>query len=188
MTHCCLVRHGQTDWNIEGRYTGQSDVPLNESGRQQAESLAALLATQHFAAVYTSDLSRARETAEIIAAPHKISVNVEPRLREINQGEWEGLHFNFIRAQYDDLWKQRFIDPAGVRPPGGETINEVAARIYTAMNDIALLHPDESVLIVSHGLALALIICKVQASPIARAYHLIPENTHPIWVDWDVSI
>ena len=152
MTKLCLVRHGQTDWNLEGRYQGQSDVPLNENGRFQARTLAQKLQHHPFAAIYTSDLERARETAEIIAASLHLPVTIDARLREINQGEWEGQLVDIIKARYADLWEQRKVDPASVRPPGGETVGEVAARVQAALDDIARIHPSASVLVASHGL------------------------------------
>jgi len=185
MTQFCLVRHGQTDWNVEGRYAGQSDVALNENGLRQARSAAEQLRGKSFAAVYSSDLGRARQTAEIIASSLDLPVITEPRLKEINQGEWEGQHVDVIKARYRDLWMDRQSDPTNVRPPGGETVAEVAERVYAALDDIACIHPDADVLIVSHGLALATIICKVKGLPVGRAYEVIPENATPIWVQWE---
>lgn len=185
MTRFCLIRHGQTDWNLEGRYQGQSDVGLNEAGRAQARSLARQLQGQSFAAIYSSDLKRAKETAEIIAALHHLPVTVEPRLREINQGEWEGQLVDAIKARYAELWRQRNVDPASVRPPGGETVGEVAKRMYAALDHIARLHPNAAVLIASHGLALATVLCKTRGIPVGQAYEVIPENAGPIWIKWD---
>lgn len=184
MTRLCLVRHGQTDWNLEGRYQGQSDVGLNENGLEQARDLAKQLAKETFAAFYASDLSRARVTAEVIAAEHGMPVLVDERLREINQGEWEGLLVQVIRDRYDDLWQSRKIDPAGWRPPGGETVAEVAKRTWAALDDIAARYPDGRVLVASHGLTIATIICKSEGIPISLAYRHIPENAVPVWVDW----
>jgi broad specificity phosphatase PhoE len=185
MTRFCLIRHGQTDWNLEGRYQGQSDVPLNETGRAQADILAQQLQGQSFAAIYSGDLERAKETAEIIATSIHLPVTVEPRLREINQGEWEGQLVDVIKARYVELWQQRTMDPACVCPPGGETVGEVAQRVYAALDAIARIHPNATVLIVSHGLALATVICKVYGIPVGQAYSVIPDNTEQIWVNWD---
>jgi broad specificity phosphatase PhoE len=185
MTWLCLVRHGQTDWNLQGRYMGQSDIPLNQPGRLQAHNLARQLQDQAFAAVYTSDLERARETAEIIAAALHLPVNSDARLREIHQGEWEGQLVQVIQARYAGLWQQRSVDPAGVRPPGGETVGEVALRVYAALDEIARLHPGLSALVVSHGLAIATAICSARAIPVGMAYTVIPENALPVWLDWN---
>ncbi len=184
MSQLCLVRHGQTDWNLEGRYHGQIDVPLNEYGRIQARALAQKLVGQPFAAIYTSDLRRAEETAAIIAASNHLPVRLEPRLREINQGEWEGQLVDVIKSRYAELWQQRAIDPVNVRPPGGETVGEVAVRVSSALNDIVRLHPGVSVMVISHGLALATIICNVRGIPVGQAYSMIPDNAEPVWVMW----
>jgi broad specificity phosphatase PhoE len=184
MSCFCLVRHGQTDWNLEGRYHGQSDVPLNEHGRDQARLLAQQLSNQSFSAIYTSDLWRAMETAEIIAETFHIPIKLEPRLREINQGEWEGQLVGTIKDHYAEIWRERLIDPISVRPPGGETVGEVASRVYSALDDIAVIFPYNPVLICSHGLALATVICKVRNISIGQAYTMIPENAVPEWVDW----
>lgn len=187
MTKFCLIRHGQTDWNLEGRYQGQSDVPLNETGRAQARALAEKLAGQSFDAAYASDLSRARETAEIVAAALHLPVTLEKRLREIHQGEWEGQLVDDIKARYADVWQQRAIDPASIRPPQGETVGEVAARVSAALEEISRAHPQGSVLVVSHGLSLATVLCKARGIPVGQAYTVIPDNAEPLWVDWNHS-
>jgi broad specificity phosphatase PhoE len=187
MTRVCLVRHGQTDWNLEGRYQGQSDVELNNSGKAQAQKLKDILAGSTFNAVYASDLSRAVETARVIAEPRSLEVNIEARLREINQGEWEGLLVTTIKQHYEKLWHQRFGNPADVRPPGGETVEEVARRVYAALDDITAQYPHGSVLVVSHGLSIATVICKKEHIPVGLAYQRIPENAEPVWVTWPVE-
>jgi broad specificity phosphatase PhoE len=184
MTHFCLVRHGQTDWNLEGRYQGQSDVPLNERGHAQARSLAEQLSGQRFAAIFSSDLCRARQTAESIATVLGLTMQLDPRLREIHQGQWEGVLVTEIKARYEELWEQRIVDPANVRPPGGETVSEVATRMYAALDNISRLFPAVNVLIVSHGLSIATVICRAQSIPIGQAYSVIPENVQPVWIEW----
>lgn len=184
MTRLCLIRHGQTDWNLEGRYQGQSDVPLNDNGHAQAKALIEKLKGKNFSAIYTSDLSRARQTAESIAKALGIPLRVEPRLREINQGEWEGQLVDDLKARYIELWAQRSIDPASLRPPGGETVGEVATRVYAALDDIVRLFPTGDVLVVSHGLSIATAICRAQNIPVGQAYTVIPDNAKPIWMDW----
>jgi broad specificity phosphatase PhoE len=187
MTRLCLVRHGQTDWNREGRYHGQSDVPLNQHGREQARLLARHFHGQTFAALYSSDLWRARETAEMLARNMHLAVKLDRRLREIDQGEWEGQLVETIKARYRGLWQERTQDPVNVRPPGGETVAEVALRVSSALDDIAKLYPVGPVLVCSHGLALATVLCKVRHIPLGQAYAMIPDNTTPLWVDWGSS-
>ena len=184
MTRFCLIRHGQTNWNLEGRYQGQSDVALNETGRQQAVEITRQLQGQIITAIYSSDLKRAQETAQIIASALKLPYSIDPRLREINQGEWEGQQVEIIKARYADLWNQRAVDPASVRPPGGETVGEVAKRAYEVMEDLARRYPGGKVLIISHGLTLATILCKVRHIPIGQAYQVIPANAETIWIEW----
>jgi broad specificity phosphatase PhoE len=89
-----------------------------------------------------------------------------------------------IKAHYKDLWRERTMDPADFSPPGGESVAEVARRVQAAMNDIAHLHSTGHIIIVSHGLALATIICKIRGKPVGKAYEFIPENGKPTWVEW----
>lgn len=184
MTRFCLIRHGQTDWNLEGRYQGQSDVPLNLVGRSQAEELALQLRGKGIKAIFSSDLQRASETAKIIGSSLKLPVITDSRLREINQGEWEGQLVGILKERYSKLWEQRKEDPANIRPPGGETVGEVAVRMYEVLDEIANRFPDSKVIISSHGLALATVICKSKGVNIGQAYSFVPENAEPIWVNW----
>ena len=143
MTTIGFVRHGITDWNIERRAQGQTDIPLNETGRAQARALAARLKNERWDAVYASDLSRARETAETIAAALGLTVRVDPRLREIHCGQIEGTveEDRVLRWGYD--WAKLDL--------GIETDDSMIARGMEAVMDICASHPEDRVLVVSHG-------------------------------------
>jgi broad specificity phosphatase PhoE len=148
MTTIYLVRHGATDWNIDRRAQGTADVPLNEQGRLQALHTAEELAKVRVDAVFTSDLSRAHDTAVEIAKAHDLEVISEPRFREIDQGDWTGLSVDEIKAKWPDKW-----GPArhyNARP-GGESPQQVRARALAALKEVVAKHPDEHVVIVSHG-------------------------------------
>lgn len=136
MTTLLLVRHGETDWNAERRWQGHADVPLNARGRAQAEALAEQLAADHIDAIYSSDLSRAYDTAAIVAARVGLPVIVEPDLREIDVGPLEGLTSDEARAF--DGWH-------------GEPVEAHAERIMRALTRIAGSHPGGRVLAVTHG-------------------------------------
>ena len=187
MTELWLVRHGQTDWNVEGRYQGQADQPLNDVGFAQARALARELDGRHFDALYSSDLLRARQTAATIAQQLGLQVTVDRRLREINQGEWEGQLFTDIVRRYEDEIAARREDPVGSRPPGGESVAEVASRIWTAVDEIVLAHPGGRVLLVSHGLALATLMARARGASLAEVYSLIPDNASPQVITWEVD-
>ena len=189
MTTLWLVRHGQTDWNLTGRWQGQaSHAPeLNDVGRTQALSIRDQLKNVRFSAVYSSDLLRSRQTAELIAEPFGLPVTLEPRLREMNLGSWEGMLSDDIRAQFPQELMMRDLDPLNTRAPQGESPLEVAARVYAAMDDIAAKHPGNSVLIVGHGVSLAVIICRAEGIPLERVYEHIPDNAKPYRVEWKES-
>ena len=135
MTALLLVRHGETDWNAEGRLQGHTDRPLNDYGRRQAARLAEELADEEFDAVYASDLARARETAEIVGGRLGLTVVLDPDLREKNWGSWEGL----TSAERDTV---EF---------SGETTEEHRDRVLGAIRRIAERHPHGRVLVVTHG-------------------------------------
>ena len=135
MTELLLVRHGETDWNASGRLQGHTDRPLNEYGRRQARELAERLAGDGISFVYASDLARARETAEIIAARLGLEVAVDPDLREKNWGNWEGL-------TPDERVEVEF---------EGESTEEHRDRVLRAVRRIVAAHPEERGVVVTHG-------------------------------------
>jgi broad specificity phosphatase PhoE len=141
MTTLLLARHGETDWNRELRIQGSSDIELNELGRKQAHALAEELEHVELDAIYASDLSRARATADAVAASHGLEVHLDPRLRERSFGSWEGLTREDIAERPE---KQH----------DGESNDEVRERVLAAVQEIAAAHPGEQVLVVSHGGAL----------------------------------
>ncbi|MBI3163944.1 MAG: histidine phosphatase family protein [Chloroflexi bacterium] len=186
MTNFWLIRHGQTDWNLKGKWQGQSAdaPPLNETGIAQALAILDGLPRADFAAVYSSDLLRAKQTAELIAAPLGLTVILDPRLREMNLGAWEGMLSDDIQAQYPQELKEREKNPFEARAPNGETPREAAERVLAAVNEIAGEHPNASVLIVSHGVALSVIICRANGISMNEIYERIPENAKPHHVEW----
>jgi broad specificity phosphatase PhoE len=140
-TRIILARHGETDWNREQRWQGHSDRPLNDTGREQAEALAAELAGQPIAAVYSSDLVRAHETARVVADRLGLDVVTVPGLRERRFGSWEGLQDVDVERLY----------PGINGPPDGESRVEMLDRVLESLEAIAHANRDRTVLVVSHG-------------------------------------
>jgi probable phosphoglycerate mutase len=150
VTTILLARHGETDWNLERRWQGHTDRPLNGTGRAQAEELAAELAGRGITAVYSSDLARAHETATIVAARLGLPVTTEPGLREVDVGDWSGLLHDEIERLYPgalDRWKRHGVHGWA----DGETHEQLAERVVAAVVRIAAAHPGETVLLVTHG-------------------------------------
>lgn len=181
MTEFWLIRHGETDWNIEKRFQGQTDIPLNANGRLQAYELAERLNGTHFDAIYSSDLGRARETAEIIAAQVQVPVQFDIRLREIRHGAWEGQTLDPDKSLE---MRSLYADPLNAHAPGGETLAQVAARTAQALDEIASKFPDNHVLVVAHGVSLGVIICQAEGYPLGLAGQNRPENCTARIVTW----
>jgi broad specificity phosphatase PhoE len=151
VTRLYLVRHGETDWNHERRVQGQSDVPLNEAGRDQALELAERLARVPFDAVYSSDLRRGYETAEIVVAGRSLTVQTLSGLRERNFGRWEGLAVDDMRKVEPARWEEWLTGPRDTAPHGGETDVALESRVVDALTSICARHPSGTILVVSHG-------------------------------------
>jgi broad specificity phosphatase PhoE len=148
VTRILLARHGETDWNRIGRWQGHADPPLNEAGRSQAAELAERLAGDGIAAVYSSDLQRASETARVVAARLGLDVVEDPGLREIDVGSWSGL----TRAEVEQRFPEGYARWLGGEiGHDGETREQLTARVVDAVERIAATHPDGTVLVVTHG-------------------------------------
>jgi probable phosphoglycerate mutase len=148
-TTLVLVRHGETDWNRERRWQGHADPGLNAAGRRQAAELAERLASSSFDALYSSDLARARETAEIVAALLGLRVRLDPRLREVDVGEWSGLTSLEVEARYPERFRARH---DGATPwTRGESYDAMSTRVLQALDEIAAAHESGRVLVITHG-------------------------------------
>lgn len=159
-TRLVLIRHGETDWNVEGRYQGQADPPLNARGREQARALVAQLRPLGLQVLYSSPLRRAWETARILAEGLGIPLYAEPRLKEIHQGVWQGMLVEDIQRRFPELFERWERTPWEVRVPGGETLAEVQARVYQAVDDILARHPGQTIGLVLHRLPMALLLVR----------------------------
>jgi broad specificity phosphatase PhoE len=182
MTRLILIRHGQTAWNAEGRWQGQTDVPLNSYGLEQAQRIATELAGAGIQIIYTSDMQRALQTVEPLVRRSGLPMRIDPRLREIHQGDWQGLLVSDIVARYGELFYRRQADPAAVAPPGGETIEQVRQRAYKVFDEILDRHPDGTVAIVGHGFVIALLRLRLENRPLEDVWQLVPKSGQ--WLEY----
>ena len=148
-TTVLIARHGETDWNRSRRFQGHADPELNDVGREQARRLADRLADVPLAAVYSSDLRRAADTARIVAVAKGLESRERPELREIDVGEWSGLTFEEIEQRYPEAVRRH--REGGDGWERGEPHAEMQERVVGAVRQIAAEHPDELVLLVIHG-------------------------------------
>ena len=160
-TRVWIARHGQTEANKTGLFCGHSETALTDLGRAQAAALGRRLADVSFAAVYTSGLSRANDTAGLALEGRGLSPRVDPDLRELHYGEWEMKRESEIRKLGDEQIKlMRAEDPAW-NPPGGENITIVRQRTAAALRRIVAAHKHEDVLVVSHGTAINCMLSEI---------------------------
>jgi broad specificity phosphatase PhoE len=174
MTSIILIRHGETEWNIEGRYQGQADPPLNSQGVHQAEELVQELQNSGIKVLYTSPLLRTRQTADILANNLMVPVIDEPRLMEIHQGDWQTRLRSEIEQLYPELFSNWETNPWEVTPPGGEHLSEVQDRVYGAVDDILSSSSNDRIGLVTHRIPIALIKVRYQKldPDIVRSIHL----------------
>lgn len=166
MTTVVLIRHGETKGNREGLFRGQMDFPLNENGLKQARDLARALKNHTLTAIYSSPLARAKTTAEIIAQPHKLKVEIEPCFNNINLWLWQGRPKAEIKEKFPELWQLWITEPERLELPDGETLNEVQNRSFKALERITQKHSGQTIAIISHRAVLKPLL--------ARALHVAP--------------
>ncbi|MCR4432026.1 MAG: alpha-ribazole phosphatase [Tepidanaerobacteraceae bacterium] len=151
MSRFYLIRHGETLWNKEFKYQGQSDIPLSDTGRLQALKLSERLKAQKIDGVYSSDLQRAMETARIISVPHELEVFPAREMRELSFGKWEGCTFDEINEKWPGEMERWRKDPYNERPEGGENLSELCERVSIFLKAAANKHPEKNILIVTHA-------------------------------------
>jgi broad specificity phosphatase PhoE len=149
VTTILLARHGETDWNREGRFQGHADPPLNDTGQAQAAGLAVQLADVELAAVYSSPLRRAFETAALVGAPHDLAPTALDALREVDVGSWQGLTRDEIEARFPEQFARWLDYDQGW--PDGESYEEMGRRVVAALLELAAAHDGERILAVTHG-------------------------------------
>jgi probable phosphoglycerate mutase len=154
MTEILLIRHGETLWNQQGRMQGQHDSPLTPLGMQQARQLGARLSNVQFAALYSSDLGRAHQTARCIADATGHEIVADEGLRERDFGIFEGMTNTEIKNKYPELYEPFAKRDPDFAMPRGESASQFRSRCVGALEAIASKHPDETIVIVSHGLVL----------------------------------
>lgn len=177
MTKVIFVRHGETCWNHSKRYQGHSDIPLNETGLQQAKRVARRLARETISAVYSSDLRRAVQTAEVIAEEHSLHPIVSPELREVNFGLWEGLTYEEIMATWPDVLSTIYSRPGSVLIPEGESFYDVQRRTAIGLSKCIANHHEETIVLVSHGGTMRVLLCDALGLPIERMWSLRQDST-----------
>lgn len=157
-----IVRHGATANNAEGRYTGHSPAPLSPLGHQQAEALAARLAATPIQSLVSSDLPRAIETARVLAAYQTCDVILDPDLREVSLGQWEGLSPARARQRDPEAFAAWHDDPLEHAPPGGETVMQLAMRVRRAWRKwITAAEQEATTVWVTHGGVISVVLCDV---------------------------
>lgn len=167
-----LMRHGQTDWNVRYLLQGSTDVPLNENGREMARQTAKAMREIPFDAAYTSPLSRARETAEIVTAGRKIPLFLDEDLKEMNFGIYEG----HSSRNWPEI-KTIFDDPVGYVPREGETYQQLLARCRRFLNRMAALEGTcDHVLVCGHGALIKGIIRVIDGEPLERFWDGPPQK------------
>ena len=177
LTKIILIRHGQTDWNIAGRYQGQADIALSDVGIKQAEILAQNFPVKKIDAIYSSDLKRAHFTANKIGEKFDVNVKTVKAFREICFGDWEGLTYEQITKKWPIALNNFFQAPDILEIPNGETFVEVQKRAMAALHEIIDQHNDSTVVIVSHGAILRTVIAGVLHTPLKYLWSFRQENT-----------
>jgi len=173
MTRIILVRHGQTEWNREERFRGQADVPLNETGLAQAEATGRRIAAEwQPVAVYSSPLSRAVKTADVIARHFTLPVQTHPLLADINYGEWQGLTPDEAKERWPAIVDAWYHSPGMAEIPGGETLNAVRARGLSAVRELAGRHEGHTIVLVGHTVINRLILLAVLGLGNHRFWHI----------------
>jgi alpha-ribazole phosphatase len=171
-----LIRHGETLWNTEARYQGHTDTSLNEKGLYQAKKLQDRFIKEPFHEIFSSDLSRAADTARIIAEPKNIPVHLTASLRELCFGQWEGFTYNEVILKYGESINKWYNNPDRIMVPGGEPLLSMIKRIEDFIYSLATAQPDNCFVIVTHGGPIRGIIAKINNIPLNEIWKIKIEN------------
>jgi probable phosphoglycerate mutase len=180
-THICLIRHGETDWNVSKRIQGQTDIPLNETGVRQALAMAFSAAHHHFNVIFSSDLMRAHETAKMLAERRGLEVRTTPQLRERHYGIFQGITAAEGKERYPaayDCYNSRDLD---YDFETGESMHTFAARVEAAIADLVRHHANQTIAVISHAGVLDIVRRKATGSPLHTPRDFIIPNCALNW-------
>jgi broad specificity phosphatase PhoE len=183
LTNIYLVRHGQTHSNAAGFYMGWSNEDLNQTGKEQVEKLAARLAPLPLKALDCSPLQRTLTTARIIAGPHNLEIKAIDGLKEIDLGQWQGLHEREIERRWGQLWKEWRTDPSMTLIPGGESFVQVSDRSVRALKMIIEENDGKDILIATHEIIVKIMVMYALGAPssIYRHFQIGNASLSLIW-------
>lgn len=177
MTKIILVRHGLTLWNGERKIQGHSNIELAPEGIAQAELLAKNFPLENISAIYSSDLSRAKVTAEILAKKFNLPVQLEKNLREAHWGDWEGKKLSEIEKSDPVNYERFFHNPEELQIKNAETFAQLQERAFSTFKKIIAAHPDENIIIVAHGAINRTILCSILEIPLKKMWAVSQFNT-----------
>jgi ribonuclease H / adenosylcobalamin/alpha-ribazole phosphatase len=170
-TTTLLVRHGQTEMSVAGRFAGRNDIPLTSVGVQQAAAVAERLARRGVDLVVTSPLRRARETADAVADAAAAPLTVDDDLAETDFGAWDGLTFGAVMARWPAELKA-WQDDSDAAPPGGESFAAVASRVQRALDRLLADHQGRTIVVVSHVTPIKTLVCRALVAPLAAMFRM----------------
>ena len=175
-TTVILVRHGESAWNRDGRYQGRIDTDLSSLGRQQAVLVGRRLADEHLAAIYSSPLRRALDTAQAIAGSHVVGVLAEQGLTEIDHGVWSGLSRDEIQERFAQDLETWINQPTRLQVDGAETLHQVAERARTCVGALVQRHPGQTIVVTSHDLVIKVLVALAMGMDLDRVWFLRLDN------------
>ena len=187
MTRLCIVRHGETSWNASGRIQGQLNPPLSTLGEAQALALADVLRNTRFDAIYSSDLTRAIDTAKPIARQLAQAFVTLRALRERHYGRWQGLLYEEIINVHPDAWRRHAERDPHHHPPGGESLTAFAERVRGCLAWLLTRHPGYTLLLVAHGGVLDIANRMVRDRPLEAARDFETGNAALNWIEHDAG-
>jgi len=174
MTRLILIRHGQTEYNVQAKYCGFSNPPINNKGIWQSERLAVLLEDANIDKIFSSDLLRAYETAKIIFKDRPVEKT--KKFREMNFGIFEGLHYEKIMKLYPGFYTNWIADPLKVKVPGGEGLEDLSKRVEQKLLSIFSQHKNKTIAVVTHGGPIKVILCRLPKFGFKKFWEIRQDN------------
>lgn len=174
-----LVRHGETTWNRELVFRGRADVPLSDRGKRQVALVGQALSEHRLAAIHSSPLSRAVETAEAITRLQEVPLEIDPAFIDLDCGEFQGASLEDARERFPEVCRTWESEPHLTRFPGGEGLDEVTARAMPRLEELAKAHPSDAIAVVTHRVVLKVVLCQVRWGDNAKFWE-VPLDTASI--------